>query len=68
MPILSFVIERMGYTPSCVGINLGDPPQLIHSVVYSHKTLASLKYCYTTVTVCLNNISYWTDSWIPVVD
>ena len=27
MPILSYVLERMGYTTSCVGINLGDPPR-----------------------------------------
>ena len=26
MPILSYVLELMGYTTSCVGINLGDPP------------------------------------------
>ena len=48
MPILSYVLERMGYTTSCVGINLVDPPRLIppHSVVYPHTSLASLKYCY----------------------
>ena len=48
MPILSYMLERMGYTTSCVGINLGDPPRLIppHSVVYPHTSLASLKYCY----------------------
>ena len=27
MPILSYVLERMGYTTSCVGINLGDIPR-----------------------------------------
>ena len=60
MPILSYVLELMGYTTSCVGINLGDSPQGLrhplhtphtrlippHSVEYPHTSLASLKYCY----------------------
>ena len=52
MPILSYVLERMGYTTSCVGINLGGSPLLIppHSVEYPHTSLASLKYCYNAVT------------------
>ena len=57
MPILSYVLELMGYTTSCVGINLGDPPwgyaprgvPSVDPSTLGLKTLyelASLKYCY----------------------